>query len=246
VGVHPPTIRAGCCGFALPQAEYFRQFSCIEIDTSFYQLPKLKTVTRWAPRPRRRTSGFALKAWQVITQSRKTSPTYKRTRLERPRPATTAATLDSTPPIRWAWDETFAVAKELGAFFVLFKCPASFTPNHRPHYRAETFLRESQTRQAQLWLGNRAARGSRNKSPRSAGNSISFIVVDPLKTPLNGRQAAVLPAPRCYRCAAPVFRCGTRPAPAIFAGKPRPVIVCLIPSPWRVTRALCRADAALT
>ena len=125
MGAHSPTIRAGCCGFALPQADYYRQFSCIEIDTSFYQLPKLPTVARWraaAPPDFR----FALKAWQVITH-RATSPTYKRTKLD-DHDRQHCGHFGFNATIRWAWNETFAVAKELGAFFVLFQCPASFTP----------------------------------------------------------------------------------------------------------------------
>jgi uncharacterized protein YecE (DUF72 family) len=107
------------------RSKYFQTFSSVEIDTSFYNLPKLDTAARWrAEAP----AGFqfALKAWQVITH-RSSSPTYKRTRI----PASDleyCGHFGFNPTIRWAWDQTFAVAKELGAFLVLFQCASSFRP----------------------------------------------------------------------------------------------------------------------
>lgn len=118
-----PKIMAGCCGFALAQAAYFQQFRCVEIDTTFYQLPQPGTVARWreaAPEGFQ----FAMKAWQVITHPA-SSPTYKRTKID-PRDLPHCGGFGFNPTIRWAWDETFAVAKELGVFLVLFQSPASF------------------------------------------------------------------------------------------------------------------------
>jgi uncharacterized protein YecE (DUF72 family) len=116
-------ILTGCCGFALAQATYFRTFRCVEIDTTFYQLPQLTTAAKW------RASApdgfhFAMKAWQPITHPA-TSPSYKRTRID-PRDRPHCGGFGFNPTIRWAWNETFAVAKELGAFFVLFQCPSGF------------------------------------------------------------------------------------------------------------------------
>jgi uncharacterized protein YecE (DUF72 family) len=109
----------------MAQEKYFRTFSCVEIDSSFYQLPKVETAARWrAAAPP--DFAFALKAWQLITH-RATSPTYKRTRLD-PRDREYCGHFGFNPTIRWAWDETFAVAKALGAILVLFQCPPSFRP----------------------------------------------------------------------------------------------------------------------
>ncbi|MCX7887765.1 MAG: DUF72 domain-containing protein [Verrucomicrobiae bacterium] len=118
-----PKILVGCCGFNMAQADYFEKFRCVEIDSSFYNLPKIETAQRW-----RKTAPenfqFALKAWQVITHP-PTSPTYKRTRLD-PRDRPHCGGFGFNPTIRWAWDLTFDVAKALDAFLVLFQCPASF------------------------------------------------------------------------------------------------------------------------
>jgi len=121
----------------MAQEKYYRTFSCVEIDSSFYQLPKLETVARWrAAAPP--GFQFALKAWQVITHSA-SSPTYKRTRLDA-RDREHCGAFGFNPTVRWAWDETFAVAKELGAFLVLFQCPVSFRATKENVVRLRSFF----------------------------------------------------------------------------------------------------------
>ena len=131
------SIQAGCCGFALAQSKYFRTFSCVEIDTTFYNLPQLETAARW-----RATAPpgfqFALKAWQVITHPA-TSPTYKRTRLDA-RDREYCGHFGFNPTVRWAWSETFAVAKALEAFLVLFPSPISFRPTNENVDRLKRFF----------------------------------------------------------------------------------------------------------
>jgi uncharacterized protein YecE (DUF72 family) len=133
--VTPVTI--GCCGFALAQTEYYRQFSCTEIDTSFYNLPRLETAERWrqaAPEDFQ----FALKAWQVITHP-SASPTYERTRLD-PRDREHCGGFRWNATTRWAWDQTWQVAKTLDAFLVLFQCPTSFRPTKENIVNLRTFF----------------------------------------------------------------------------------------------------------
>jgi uncharacterized protein YecE (DUF72 family) len=131
------SIQTGCCGFALAQAKYFATFPCVEVDTSFYNLPQLTTAAKWrAAAP----AGFqfAMRAWQVITHA-PDSPTYKRTRLDaRDRPY--CGGFGFNPTVRWAWDQTFQVAKELGVFLVLFQCPVSFRPTRENIERLRQFF----------------------------------------------------------------------------------------------------------
>ncbi len=118
-----PHIVAGCCGFATAQKKYFESFRFVEIDSSFYQLPKPETAARWrATAPK--DFEFAMKAWQVITHHAD-SPTYKRTRVD-PRDREYCGHFGFNPTIRWAWDNTFEVAKALGVMMVLFQCAPSF------------------------------------------------------------------------------------------------------------------------
>lgn len=121
----------------MAQKSYFQAFRFVEINSSFYQLPKLDTVARW------RAAGtpdfqFAMKAWQVITH-RATSPTYKRTRIDN-RDREYCGHFGFNPTIRWAWDETFAVAKALRVFLVLFQCPPNFRQNSENIARLKQFF----------------------------------------------------------------------------------------------------------
>jgi uncharacterized protein YecE (DUF72 family) len=130
-------IIVGCCGFAGAQKKYFQTFGFVEIDSSFYQLPRLETAARWrAAAPK--DFQFAMKAWQVITHPA-ASPTYKRTRID-PRDREHCGHFGFNPTIRWAWDETFAVAKALGVILVLFQCPASFRPTSGNVANLKTFF----------------------------------------------------------------------------------------------------------
>lgn len=122
-------VRVGCCGFALAQEKYFRAFRAVEIGSSFYNLPKPETAARWRAAADEQAGEdfiFTLKAWQVITHP-PGSPTYKRTRID-PHDAERAGHFGYHATIRWAWERTFAIARELRAATVVFQCPQSFRP----------------------------------------------------------------------------------------------------------------------
>ncbi len=130
-------ISVGCCGFALAQSVYFKMFNTVEINSSFYQLPRLKTAAGWrAAAPDGFT--FAMRAWQPITHP-SSCPTYHRTRIdERDKPY--CGHFGFNPTIRWAWNETFSVAKELGVFLVLFQSPPGFGPSKSHIARLRAFF----------------------------------------------------------------------------------------------------------
>ena len=120
-------IKVGCCGFIVSQAEYFRLYRLIEIQNTFYQLPRLGTAQKWRDSAPPRFE-FTMKAWQLITHE-PSSPTYRRANIKiesgkferygRFRP---------TSEVLEAWDRTAQFARTLGATIVLFQCPASFRP----------------------------------------------------------------------------------------------------------------------
>ena len=41
------SIRVGCCGFPMTKAEYYRYFPVVEIQQTFYNLPRVQTAARW-------------------------------------------------------------------------------------------------------------------------------------------------------------------------------------------------------
>lgn len=128
-------VKVGCCGFPMAKAEYYRRFPVVEIQQTFYNLPRVQTAERWrrealvrCSRNGRADFEFTLKAWQLITHE-PSSPTYHR--LRQPIPESDKALYGSfrpTEPVLKAWADTAAVARAMGATVVVFQCPPRFTP----------------------------------------------------------------------------------------------------------------------
>jgi uncharacterized protein YecE (DUF72 family) len=132
-------IKVGCCGFAGAQKAYFDRFKVIEIQQTFYQLPKLRTAEKW------RLSAppdfeFTIKAWQLITHA-PSSPTYRRLRKAiDPARADRYGGFRPTNEVFEAWDRTAAFARALGAKLIVFQCPASFKPLEQNVKNMEAFF----------------------------------------------------------------------------------------------------------
>jgi uncharacterized protein YecE (DUF72 family) len=120
------SLHIGCCGWAQPQAEYFRDFSTVEVQQTFYQPPRPETLAKWRKRAPPEFE-FTLKAWQLITHE-PTSPTYRRlkTPISENKKMRYGA-FRPTEEVDDAWRTTFDCAQALGARIVVFQCPASFT-----------------------------------------------------------------------------------------------------------------------
>ncbi len=121
-------ILVGCSGFQKSHAEYYRKFSLVEIQQTFYKLPMLKTAARWKQEA---PAGFVftIKAWQVITHE-PWSPTYRHTDLSIPRKEwEDYGSFRASLVVQKAWEATRDFAQELGAKIVLFQCPRQFTPS---------------------------------------------------------------------------------------------------------------------
>ncbi|MBI4840687.1 MAG: DUF72 domain-containing protein [candidate division NC10 bacterium] len=129
------SVKVGCCGFPMAKAEYYRQFPVVEIQQTFYNLPRAQTAEKWRrgalalhSRSGRGDFEFTLKAWQLITHE-PSSPTYRR--LRKPIPdaeRNLVGSFRATEPVLKAWTETVAVARALGASLIVFQCPPRFTP----------------------------------------------------------------------------------------------------------------------
>lgn len=130
-------IRVGCCGWPVARTEYFRRFSTLEIDASFYNPPQLATASRWREEA---PEGFeySMKAWQIITHP-SSSPTYRKlTGKWSEKRLSLCGHFAATQEVESAWERTWSVAQALKARFILFQTPKSFYPssNHlRDMYR---------------------------------------------------------------------------------------------------------------
>jgi uncharacterized protein YecE (DUF72 family) len=129
-------IHVGCCGWARGRAQYFRSFSTVEIQSTFYRLPRLETVARWREEA---PEGFVycIKAWQALTHPPQ-SPTWRRSgmkpeELERKHFGWLRPTKDNLE----AWRQTKEICDAVGARVCVIQCPPSFkcTPENAEYMR---------------------------------------------------------------------------------------------------------------
>jgi uncharacterized protein YecE (DUF72 family) len=119
-------IKVGCCGFPINKKEYFKKFSLVEIQSTFYEIPaKIETAKKWKEEAPRNFE-FTLKAFQVITHEAK-SPTYKRLKRKFGDPKNYGF-FKNTREVFKAWEMTREIAKVLGSKIILFQSPGSFKP----------------------------------------------------------------------------------------------------------------------
>ena len=119
-------ILVGCCGLPGRQADYYAEFPVVEVQRTFYQLPRLALAEKW----RREAPGgfsFTMKAWQLVTH-RCDSPTYRRLREELPGSPERYGAFQDTHEVRVAWERTLEWARTLQAPILVFQCPRSFRP----------------------------------------------------------------------------------------------------------------------
>jgi uncharacterized protein YecE (DUF72 family) len=106
--------------------QYFTDFNIVEIQSTFYKLPKIETAERWrvgAPRD----FEFTVKAWQLITHL-PGSPTYRKAKIEIPKEEDRYGFLRPTKEVFKAWELTREICNILNARIVIIQCPPSFKP----------------------------------------------------------------------------------------------------------------------
>lgn len=135
-------IKIGCCGFPISQKRYYQEFECIEINSTFYQIPSLKIAQRWKNQSQSINSNFEfiIKAWQIITH-KSTSFTYRRLK-EKLGDKKNYGFFMNTKEVFTAWQRTKEFALSLGAKKILFQCPASFLPTEENLKNLYSFFEE--------------------------------------------------------------------------------------------------------
>ena len=118
-------IKIGCCGFPVNHSTYYRSFNVVEIQQTFYQLPKIETALKWREESPSDFE-FTIKAWQLITHP-STSPTYKRLKITLQKKENYGF-FKPTKEVFSAWEKTEEICSVLKARIVLFQSPASFKP----------------------------------------------------------------------------------------------------------------------
>src|SRR5688572_14794060 len=115
----PGEMLVGCCGLPGRQADYYGEFPVVEVQKTFYQLPRLSLAEKWR---REAPAGFrfTMKAWQLITH-RADSPTYRRLREELHGRAGAYGDFQDTHEVWLAWERTLEWARALQAPVVVFQ-----------------------------------------------------------------------------------------------------------------------------
>ena len=118
-------VKVGCCGFPRGMKHYLSQFKLVEVQQTFYKLPKVETVVKWrqaAPSD----FEFTIKAWQLITHP-PSSPTYRKSGVQIPQGKEgNYGYFKPSHEVMEAWHKTKEIAQTLGAGIIVFQCPASF------------------------------------------------------------------------------------------------------------------------
>jgi len=118
-------VKVGCCGFRGGMKDYFSQFRLVEVQQTFYKMPRLETAHRWR-REAPADFEFTLKAWQLITHPA-SSPTYRKAGIKVPRGAEeNYGFFRPDDEVHEAWEKTRRFAQALEAKVIVFQCPPSF------------------------------------------------------------------------------------------------------------------------
>ncbi len=134
-------IKVGCCGFPGGIKKYFEKFRLVEVQSTFYKLPRVETAEKWRKNAPKEFE-FTVKAWQAITHPT-TSPTWRRTKIQFSTEDTDRyGFLRPTRQVFEAWEKTMEICKVLEAKVCVIQCPASFTANEQNIRNAKKFFSE--------------------------------------------------------------------------------------------------------
>ena len=132
-------LKIGCCGFPQARQNYFKNFSIVEIQQTFYQLPEEKTALKWkkeAPLD----FEYTLKAWQLITHP-VSSPTYRKLKIKI-KNEKNYGFFKPTQEVFSAWEKTSKIADILNTKIIVFQCPASFKPEKENIKNMKNFFKK--------------------------------------------------------------------------------------------------------
>lgn len=125
-------IKAGCCGFAAKGGAraYYELFDVVELQSTFYKLPRVKTVEKWRKESPKGFE-FVVKAWQAITHP-PSSPTWRKCgSILSAKERGQHGHLKPTSGNIEAWKRIVEICRQLNSRVCLVQCPPSFLHNRR-------------------------------------------------------------------------------------------------------------------
>ncbi|MEM4281152.1 MAG: DUF72 domain-containing protein [Candidatus Caldarchaeum sp.] len=135
-------VLVGCCGWAVKGGKkaYFSRFPTIELQETFYRLPRLETARRWREEA---PEGFVfcMKAWQAVSHP-VSSPTWRKAGLKVGKEK--QQRYGFLRPVKEnfeAWDMSAEVAKAVGAKVVVVQTPPTMPADDQTFKNAVEFFR---------------------------------------------------------------------------------------------------------
>ncbi len=124
------TIKIGCCGYGNIRGglkKYASVFNVIELQSTFYNLPKIETAKKWLDEALSVNANFefTIKAWQGISHP-PDSPTWQHSKIK---PDLSMGSLKPTEKNFNSWKEIINIAKVLKSKFIVIQTPPSFDPS---------------------------------------------------------------------------------------------------------------------
>jgi uncharacterized protein YecE (DUF72 family) len=143
-------VLVGCCGFPCSRPQYYKRFETVEVQSTFYRLPRPETASRW----REEAPGgfvFTFKAFQALTHPT-TSPTWRRSGLspEELRGKEFGWLRPTEDNLR-AWRETAEIGRLMGARVCVVQCPPNFRCTEENAENLRRFFRRVRREFAVAW-----------------------------------------------------------------------------------------------
>jgi uncharacterized protein YecE (DUF72 family) len=115
----------GCCGIPDGLAKYSREFEVVELNSTFYKLPRSETTSKWRETVPK-DFVFAVKCHQAVTHA-VTSPTWKRSGIkDYAKLEGRVGFLKPTIEVFDFWRQTLEICRTLKSPVCLIQLPASF------------------------------------------------------------------------------------------------------------------------
>ncbi len=133
-------IKVGCCGFPVARERYYKTFSVVEVQSTFYDFVNPDTLKKWrdeAPRD----FEFVLKAFQFITHPAN-SPTYKRVKDLGNLKMEALGNFKPTKEVFKCFDVLCEYAEILRAGIIIFQSPPSFKPEQENIKNMKRFFKK--------------------------------------------------------------------------------------------------------
>ena len=136
----PTELKVGCCGLAgMGLSRYAEEFEVVELQSTFYRLPKPKTAKRWRESVRSDFE-FTMKVFQGVTHP-VSSPTWRRAGSQKPEAgAENYGYLKPTEENFGAWKRSMEICDIIDCKFCVVQLPPSFANKDENVKNLEAFF----------------------------------------------------------------------------------------------------------